>query len=333
MNEGRTLSNENCTGNCATRSTTVIVAWKGLSRRSELLSKALDAKIWFFPDNPPYLRAFLDMFHKTLNEKPEIVIVQLPQGPLLFEALLLRKLTKCKIVADVHTGFLILSSWKGLLLNSPFVRFLNRVDLIILHNEIELNLIHPHLREKAIVVFDPWYLIADVSESGEKIENNYVVFPSSFAPDEPLEEVIESLKASSIDVKIYVTGNWKRRPEILRYTSKKIIFTGYLPAKDYYRLISNAAGIITGTKREYTSLMSAWEAVAYAKPLALTETKTLKSIFRDYAIFYNWRESESIINAIKTILSSKPNMLAREKLKLHTLKSVEKLKHKLETLH
>ena len=314
-------------------STTVIIAWKGLSRRSELLSEALNAKLWFFPDGAPYIRAFLNTLHRTITKKPKIIIVQLPQGPLLFEALILRKLTGCKIVADVHTGFLIPSNWRGLLLNSPFVRFLHNVDLIILHNNFELNLIPPHLEKKILIVFDPWYLIANLNKHYERKENNYVIFPSSFAPDEPLEEVIRSVKSSNIDVKIYITGNWKRYPEITKYASENIIFTGYLPAEDYYQLLSNATGVITGTKREYTSLMSAWEAVAYAKPLALTETKTLRSIFEDYAVFYDWRKSESIVDAIKTIMSSKPNTLARERLKSRALKSVEKLKQKLKILN
>jgi len=310
----------------------VIVAWKGLSRRSELLSKALNAKLWFFPDDAPYIQAFFRTLRKTMTEKPKIIIVQLPQGPLLLEALLLRKLTKCKIVADVHTGFLIASNWRGLLLNSPFIKFLRNADLIILHNDFELNLIPSNLREKTLIVFDPWYLIADISKQNGEKRNDYIVFPSSFAPDEPLEEVIRSVKSSNINVKIYITGNWKRYPKIIKYASENIIFTGYLPTKDYYQLISNATGIITGTKREYTSLMSAWEALAYAKPLALTETRTLRTLFENYAIFYNWRKSESIINAIKTIISHKPNMLTRERLRLRALKSVKNLKYKLKNL-
>jgi len=314
------------------RATTVIVAWKKLSRRSELLSKALRAKLWFFPDNIPYIRASLSTLRFIAKQKPKIILVQLPQGPLLFEAFILKVLLKCRIVADVHTGFLIASDWKGLLLNAPFLKFLRVADLIIVHNEFQLNLVPSGLKEKTLVVLDPWHLIAGNGEKCEVEQSGYIVFPASFASDEPLEEVINSVNSFNIDVKMYVTGNWRRQPKLLKYASDRVTFTGYLPNREYNRLLSKATAVITGTKREYTSLMSAWEAVAYAKPLALTETDTLKSLFKDYAIFYDWKNGKSIAEAIKKILVLKPNRVAHEKLRMRTLRGLEKLYKRLEEL-
>jgi len=306
----------------------VVVAWRKLSRRSQLISKALNAEIWFFRDEIPYVRASLDTLFALIKKRPYTIIVQLPQGPLLFEALLLKLWKKCNVVADVHTGFLVATDWKGLLLNAPFIRFLRRVDLILVHNDLMLDLIPKDLRAKTLVVFDPWHLICE--EKHEAEQGNYIVFPASFASDEPLEEVISSINSSNLDVKMYVTGNWGRRPEIIKYASDKVIFTGYLRDDDYHRLLLNAKAIITGTKREYTSLMSAWEAVAYAKPLALSKTKTLESLFMGYATFYDWKDNISIINALKTILSSSPNLQVREKLKTKALKSIDNLKRRLD---
>lgn len=314
------------------RAATVIIAWRKLSRRSELLSKALDAKLWFFSDNVPYARASFNTLRNAVNRKPKIIIVQLPQGPLLLEALFLKKIMKCKIIADVHTGFLITTELKGLLLNAPFLKFLRTADLIIVHNDFQLNLIPLDLRGKTLVVFDPWLSVVDGEVNAESEQDGYIVFPASFASDEPLEEVINSINLFNIDVKMYVTGNWKRQPKILKYASDRVIFTNYLPSGKYNRLLSKATAIITGTKREYTSLMSGWEAVAYAKPLALTETGTLESLFKDYAVFYDWKNNKSIAEAVKRILISKPNMIARERLRLRTLGSLEMLNNKLEEL-
>jgi glycosyltransferase involved in cell wall biosynthesis len=314
------------------RAATVIIAWKKLSRRSELLSKALDAKLWFFSDNVPYARASLNTLRNVVSQKPKIIIVQLPQGPLLLETFFLKKIMKCKIIADVHTGFLVTTEWKGLLLNVPFLKFLHVADLIVAHNDFQLNLIPSGLRGKTLVVFDPWHLAVDSERNGESVQGGYIVFPASFASDEPFEEVIHSINLFNIDVKMYITGNWKRQPKITKYASDRIIFTGYLPSKEYNKLLSEATAIITGTKREYTSLMSGWEAVAYAKPLALTGTGTLKSLFKDYAVFYDWKNNKSIAEAIKKILTSKPNTVAREKLRLRTLGSIKMLVNKLEEL-
>jgi len=315
------------------QATTAIIAWKKLSRRSELLAKALDAKLWFFSDNLPYFRALLRTLRKIMSQKPKTIIVQLPQGPLLLEVLILKKLTGCKVVADVHTGFLLPTDWKGLLLNSPFIKLMRYADLVTAHNDAQLELIPANARDKTIVVFDPWHLIAEGETSTEIKQEEYIVFPASFASDEPLEEVLNSIKSFNINVKIYITGNWKRRPEIKKHASERIVFTGFLTDKEFNSLLEQATAIITGTKREYTSLMSGWEAVAYGKPLAVTETRTLKNVFENYAIFYNYRNSESIAHSINELLHQKTNTSAREKLKNRTIKSLEKLEQKMKELN
>ncbi len=314
------------------QTTTAIIAWKKLSRRSELLAKALDAKLWFFSDDLPYVRAFLRTLRKVISQKPKTIIVQLPQGPLLLEALILKKLAGCKVVTDVHTGFLLSTDWKGLLLNSPFIKLLRYADLVTAHNDAQLDLIPANARGKTIVVFDPWHLISEGETSMEIKQESYIVFPASFASDEPLEEVINSIVAFNINVKMYITGNWKRRSEIMKYASERIVFTGFLTNKEFNNLLAQATAIITGTKREYTSLMSGWEAVAYGKPLAVTGTRTLKNVFENYAIFYDYRNSESIAHSINELLHQKPNTSAREKLKNRTIKSFEKLEQKMKEL-
>ena len=305
-----------------------IVAWRKLSRRSQLISKALDAKIWFFRDEIPYIRASLGTLLALIRDSPHAILVQLPQGPLLLETLLLKTLRKYKVVADVHSGFLVTMDWKGWLLNTPFVRFLQKTDLILVHNDLLLNLIPKNLRAKTLVVLDPWYLICNGEHKTG--QGDYIVFPASFAPDEPLEEVINSINSFNIDVRIYVTGNWRRQPRIVKHASNRVIFTGYLKDDDYYKLLLNAKAVVTGTKREYTSLMSAWEAIAYVKPLALTKTKTLENLFKDYAVFYDWRDSRNIVDALKTVLSSKPDLRARERLKIKALNGIGMLKNRLE---
>lgn len=303
-----------------------------MSPRSELLAKALNVKIWFFPDNVTYIRAFVQTLRRALNQKPKTIIIQLPQGPLLLAALLLKRLTKCKIVADVHTGFLVNTSWKGFILNLPFVRLLHSADLVTAHNEFQLSVTPQKIKSKTMVLFTPWQLISDGEANPENNQRDYIVFPASFASDEPLKEVIEAIKKFDINVQMYVTGNWNRLKGVARYSSKRILFTGYLPNEQFNYLISRANAIITGTKREYTALMSGWEALAYNKPLALTETATLRSLFGGYAVFYDWRNSKSIAEAIQKIQALKPTKSVREKLKFRSLKTLEIFKNKLSEL-
>jgi len=246
------------------------------------------------------------------------------------EALILRKVIGAKVIADVHTGFLLATDWKGLLLNKPFIKLLHAADIITAHNKTQLNLIPKKALKKTIVVLDQWQYAMDTEKHKETDSpEKYLVFPASFAEDEPLTEIIHGINEFNLNTKIYITGNWKRQPEIKELESEKIRFTGFLSSEKFNSLLSNSAAIITGTKREYTSLMSAWEAVAYMKPLALTTTITLKENFKGYAVFYDHKNSQSIANAINIILKSKPNSFIQKELKHKTIESLQLLKRKL----
>lgn len=311
------------------RNPIAVIAWKKLSTRSELLAKALNGRLWFFRDNLPYARAFAKTLLKAVCEKPSVIIVQLPQGPLLLEVYLLKKLIGCKVVADVHTGFLISTDWKGKLLNAPFVKLLPTADIVVAHNETQLALIPAKVKNKTIVVFDPWYLIMPQATRSATKQEPYVIFPASFAPDEPIEEIIESINKFDLNVKMYITGNWKRKPQIKKYASERVIFTGFLPSEKFNSLLADATAIVTGTTREYTVLMSGWEAIAHSKPLAVTATATLRNLFGDYAVFYDWKNPQSIAGALRKITTTKPNMVAREKLKQQTIKDLNELIQKI----
>jgi hypothetical protein len=307
-----------------------IIAWKKLSRRSELLAQALDGKLLFFKDNLPYVRATIKTLISVIRQKPQVLLLQLPQGPLLLEAYFLKKLVGCKIIADVHTGFLLNTDWKGLILNAPFVKLLSLADAVVAHNEAQLDIIPKNVKNKTVVVYDPWYLITTKDKINK--QENYMVFPASFAPDEPLEEVIEAVNTSKHPLKLYITGNWKRSPELKKYASKKIQFTGFLSNQEFNDLLAGASAIITGTTREYTTMMSAWEAIAHNKPLAVTATKTLKTMYPHYAVFYNWKNKQNIITTLQTISTTKPNPKSREELVQKTIQTIAQLKQKIKEI-
>jgi len=307
-----------------------IIAWKKLSHRSELLAQALNGKLVFFKDDLPYIQATVKTFINVIRQKPRVLLLQLPQGLLLIEAYLLKKLVNCKIIADVHTGFLLSTNWKGLILNAPFVKLLSLADIVVAHNEAQLDIIPKNVKNKTIVVYDPWNLIT--TESKINKQENYMVFPASFAPDEPLEEIIEAANSAEQSLKLYITGNWKRTPELKKYASEKVQFTGFLSNQEFKDLLSGASAIITGTTREYTTMMSAWEAIAHNKPLATTATKTLKTMYPHYATFYNWKNKQNIIKTLQIINVTKIDPKAREELKQQTSQRLDQLKQKIANL-
>lgn len=303
------------------------MAWRRLSRRSQLLSEALGAELLFFPDRIPYIRAAYRTMNAISMKTPDVVIVQLPQGPLLLEAIVLRAFKHFKVIADVHTGFLMRWEWKSLLLNTPFKGLLGKCDAVAIHNEKMRELLPDGAKAKAIVVYDPWFMIKLVHSEPSK--EAYLVFPASYHPDEPLEEVLSAVRVLCPDVKIKITGNWRRLPEVKQLETENITFTGYLTNEEYEQLIANATGIISGTKEEYTTLMSAWEAVAYRKPLAITDSQALRESYGAYPTYYDWKNKKSIAQAINNLYKSVPDSHILDDLRKSAKESIEKLKSAL----
>jgi len=303
----------------------IFIAWRKLSRRTELLSKYTECEYVLFKGSITYV----DLAYKTMRYidryRPEVIVAQLPPGPLLAVLAISKRFYGYRLIVDIHTSFLVYDNIKSWILNRPFRFFLKYCDNILVHNDDITELLPRSLRDKTIVVYDPWPLIVDQADMCKESED-YIVFPASYAPDEPLEEVLSAISRSDFDIKLYVTGNWRRRKDLRdKYKSNRIIFTGYLPMDEYYKLLCKAKAVITGTKREYTLLMSAWEAVAFRKPLIVNKTRTLEKIFKDYAIFYDYKNPESIIHAINMVKDAKIDEATYRKLLDITLNSIDKL--------
>ncbi|MEM3703592.1 MAG: hypothetical protein QXX79_04125 [Candidatus Bathyarchaeia archaeon] len=301
------------------------VAWSKLSKRTKLIAEALGIDLWFFKDHAPYMRNI----YKTLSmgRRAKALLVQLPQGPLLAEAMFLKERFGCKLFADVHTAFLVEENVKGIILNKPFRSLLKHVDVAIAHNACEASLMP---RDKTIVVYDPWVVME--RHNPPSTDGNYLVMPCSFHSDEPVENVLSA--AAKSNIKMYVTGDWRKRPRLMQLYKRfsNITFTGFLPEEEYLNLLAGCRGMVAATKREYTTLCAAWEALAFNKPLALSNTKALKQTFDGYAAFFDWQDENSIAEALEEVMKRRPASEEREKLREITFTQLRNLKSYLDAL-
>ena len=282
----------------------VFVAWGRLSRRTVSLSRELGLELFFVRDKAPYMKSFLKTYRFLSRRRPDLVFVQLPQGPLLAEVVRLSRRHGFKVVADVHTGFIYPVTLKEVVLNKPFWKYLRETTLVLVHNKLEKKLVEKTLKtpsSKVVLVYDPLPRIPE-ELSKPRIEaepGSYLILPSSWAPDEPLEFVVREFLKSRIsrNHSLVLTGNWRRNLNLYKRiqefvrSSNKIVLTGYLKDSEYYYLLKNAKAVIAATNREYTMLHALWEAIA-ARVLALIpKTKTLEAeISGGYPCFYTFQQ-------------------------------------------
>jgi glycosyltransferase involved in cell wall biosynthesis len=106
------------------------------------------------------------------------------------------------------------------------------------------------------------------------------VYICTFSPDEPVREVLEAAGLLDEGTRLYVTGSggaWLEREGVRPH--RNAVLTGFLPEREYLRLLQAASAVMVLTRRKDCLLCGAYEAVAVGKPLIVSDTEALRTHF------------------------------------------------------
>jgi glycosyltransferase involved in cell wall biosynthesis len=317
----------------------VFIVWAPYSPRSKNLSERLDAHLYLisykFKRKIYSIIKYPLLFVKTLyilkREKPEIILCQSPPIFCALAAMVYQYLTGKKnsaVLIDAHTQSFD-KPWS-------YFKALNRLALrrasmvivtnVELQSKVLLNYgINSIVLEDRIPDFDmspsAGYQKTNTKEKDDDDNNLFfkVVVISSFAADEPLENVLDSAEDLT-DVKFFITGDKsKADKQFLKRKLNNVVFTGFLEHDAYISLLQNVDTIMVLTKRDRTMLAGAYETLALEKPLITSNWVPLKQYFNKGAIHVD-NSSDEIKQAIKTV-QRKKEALAKD---MHQLK-IEKI--------
>ena len=321
----------------------VFIVWAPYSPRSKNLSERLDAHLYLisykFKRKIYSIIKYPLLFAKTLyilkREKPEIILCQSPPIFCALAAMVYQYLTgreNSAVLIDAHTQSFD-KPWS-------YFKALNRLALrrasmvivtnVELQSKVLLNYgINPIVLEDRIPDFDTsssssGYQNVGKTNAKEKDDNDNNIFfnvavISSFAADEPLENVLDSAE-DLMDVKFFITGDKSKvDKQLLKRKLNNVVFTGFLDHGAYISLLRNVDTIIVLTKRDRTMLAGAYETLALEKPLITSNWVPLKQYFNKGAIHVD-NSSDEIKQAIKTVQRKKEE-LAKD---MHQLK-IEKI--------
>src|SRR6188472_1358688 len=320
----------------------VFIVWAPYSPRSKNLSERLDAHLYLisykFKRKIYSIIKYPLLFVKTLyilkREKPEIILCQSPPIFCALAAMVYQYLTGKKnsvVLIDAHTQSFD-KPWS-------YFKALNRLALrrasmvivtnVELQSKILLNYgINSIVLEDRIPDFDmspsAGYQNVKKTNTKEKDDDDNNLFfkvavISSFAADEPLENVLDSAEDLT-DVKFFITGDKsKADKQFLKRKLNNVVFTGFLEHDVYISLLQNVDTIMVLTKRDRTMLAGAYETLALEKPLITSNWVPLKQYFNKGAIHVD-NSSDEIKQAIKTV-QRKKEALAKD---MHQLK-IEKI--------
>jgi len=113
-----------------------------------------------------------------------------------------------------------------------------------------------------------------------------VVLIATFAPDEPIAEVLEAVRG--VEVELYVTGDHRKLDgAVAARAPGNVRFTGFLDELDYWSLLRAADAIVDLTLMDDCLVCGSYEALALGKPMLLSNNSATVELFGDSAVFTN----------------------------------------------
>lgn len=266
------------------------VSWAPYSRRSEMFARELNGDLrcihylrFQYPLHAPlkYALQAIRTWLVLMQERPDAVHVQTPPFICGLVVYLYCWLTGARYVFEYHSAaFGRAWDWAR-----PIQRFLaRRAAMNIVTNQHWADLMQAW-GAKSLVMFDPFLDLPEGKPFPVSSGFN-MAFVCTFAPDEPVEAVLEAARQTP-DIHYYITGNKRKKPaEFFANTPDNVTFTGFLdPNGEYLGLLRAADAVMVLTTRDHTLQLGGCEAVAVGKPLITSDWEYLYEVFGQSALY------------------------------------------------
>ncbi len=307
------------------RSKIIYLAWAPYNRRAECFARELGAELCLInyikyrsPQLAPikYPVMAIKTFLVLCQKKPKVVFSMTPPLFCVFFVYLYCLYSKAKHVIDAHTGSLMSEPWITLRFLHKFL--CRKASVTVVTNPFLVNLVKSW-GAKSIDMNPP---IEFPNVSLKKIQGKQnVLFINSFAPDEPIEEIIK-VAQSLKNISFYITGDISKAPKrIIQAAPKNVIFTGFVSYEEYIRLLASVDGVLCFTKRDHTLLSGGEEALFMGKPLLTFGFPFLREFFNHGTVFVE-QYTEAIRNGVIHLIKHKKKFekemiqLRKDKLKI-----------------
>lgn len=261
--------------------------------RNESMAHLLSAEYCELLSSHKGLLRYAQLSWKTLilifRKRPNIIFFQNPSIVLSLICTFIKIMRRKKIIAiaDFHNCALDKNNFHKL---NVFI--CKTADITLVTNNNLSNIIK-RMGGKPFVFPDPIPRPDINQEEQINPENKFIVFISSWAEDEPINEVCTAFIGSDLNnqgVKLIVTGRIKAgrlNNSVESYTAKNITFTGFVSEENYWSLLKNSLFNIDLTTREDCMVCGAYESLAVKNTILLSNNAPTINYFRDAAIYTN----------------------------------------------
>lgn len=299
----------------------LFIAWVTFIRRPDSMQDFFQYELCFVDVNYSkriykpieYAVKTVKTWNLLRSKKPDILWIQLAPTLLLYIAVIYKYMfnKQLKIVADCHNS-MMRPPW----ITMPFaLRLLNRCDAVLVHNHVICdraleNGVKPErtiLMETRPAKFQTDELLQETVE--DKFPRPWVLFPCSFDRDEPIKEALEAAEFMP-EVTLVITGHPHRaegRHDLSRIPGN-VRLAGFLPKKEFNRLLLECDLVMGLTTRNDTQLSVANEATGAEKPMVISDTPVLRSLFGKGAVYVKTTDSRSIADGWEEALRARDDL-------------------------
>jgi glycosyltransferase involved in cell wall biosynthesis len=266
-----------------------MVSWIRDHARSRDLTRALNARAVFMPwawHGQPlaatiagWLRSGLVTWRlvRSLPEGSAVVAMAPPVFcPLV--ALLAAWGRGVRVAIDLHSGGLNDPNWRW---SFGLMRFAIRRAAAVIVTNPDLLRGEQTGTTTVLIIHDPFWIGGPAQADGDARKGRpYAVFPASGSPDEPVDAVAQAAHLLAGQVEVLVTGDHRQRPD-----PPGLRRTGFIPTAEFHRLMAHASVVLALTTREATMQRAAYEALQLGRPLVCSDTKILRRVLGNAALF------------------------------------------------
>lgn len=254
--------------------------------RSRVLAEALGATLFEVAIRRHRIVRYVFSVQKTiqllLREQPGVVISQNPSLILSVVLAAMRPLLGYRWIVDAHNEAVRPFIHQHALVVVVSRAILNAADLTIVSNAALANDVAKH-GGRAFVLPDGLPTVPDV-EHRQFGTGFHVLAIATFAPDEPIDAIIDAARTLPTDVHIHFTGNPHRATSRLPECPNNVHFLGYLPERDYWAAILGCDVVLDLSLMPDCLVCGAYEALAAGKPMILTDNRATRDLFGEVSI-------------------------------------------------
>lgn len=282
------------------------ITWE-IQTRNRSISSLLNIPLYeLISKKPRFIRYFL-LSIKTIKifRRYDVLFVQNPSLALSLLATLIKITSGKVLIVDAHNSGIFPFEGKSRILNYITIFICKNADRVIVTNRFLADIV-TSWGGRAIVMPDPIPNInPNYFDNFEKC--NHILFICTWSSDEPYKEVIEAARLISPEIKLLITGNYKKANIDLSNIPPNVILLGFVDEDKYINYLGGALLAIDLTTRDNCLVCGAYEAAALATPCIVSDTEVNRKIFSQ-GFVHTKNDSKSIADSLVKGLHNLENL-------------------------